>query len=261
MNGGQVIQKVRDLIGESSTRRFSDALILSKASDAQRQIALRLDHPEGQMRLPAVSGVKEYQMPAAVKILRTYILGPGGSQTAIVGTDIPTLEGEIQNTFDNTSGIQQGNPLQTPQWLSQQAESYPVVNTQLGGFVPTKNQWSPNARPSYYMRGGYVGFAIPPLNANPAATIILDYIPSPPDFNTAADVSIFPDLCKDAIAYYVVSEIMFSVNSSQATMAMQEFERQLVNVLGPWIYSFQANRPKMIVPVTRRAYFQGRGRR
>jgi hypothetical protein len=213
------------------------------------------------MRLPATAGVKEYQIPGIAKILRIYMLGPNGAQTPIVGTDIPTLEGEIQNTFDNTSGTIQGQPEQSPLWLTQPAENYPVTTTYTGGFVPTKNQWGQNARPSYYMRGGYIGFAIPPANASPSATIIVDYVPSPPDLNTAADVSVYPDFAKDCIAYYVVSEILYAQNNSGATQAFARFERELTEILQPWIFNMQANRPKMMVPVSRRAFFQGRGRR
>jgi hypothetical protein len=249
MNLGDLVEKVRFLIAEPSTRRFSQADMARRASDAQRSLVLELDFPEDQMRLVAVSGTREYQLPALIKILRTYMLGPDGSQTVIYGTDIPTIEGEIQMTYDNSSGTRLGAPPQTPQWLVQPAEQYPLVNQPIGGRVPTKNQFTPCSRPAYYMRGGYIGFTIPPLNAG--STIIIDYIPSPPDLVNNSDVTLFPDLAKDAIVWKMVEDIMYSDNSSGAQEANAKFREQLV-ILNQWKFTMQANRPKMLVPNTAR---------
>lgn len=254
---GDLIAFTRDKIAEPSTVRFTQAAMARYASDAQRQLALDLDHPEGVYIFNVTGGQREFQLPEIMKILRIYILGPDGSMQEIVGTDIPTLQGDIQENFDNTSGQIVGSPAQSPQWLVQQQQAYPVSNVPVGGRVPTKNQWGPNSRPSYYMRGGYIGFSIPPMSTSPQSQIRMDYIPSPPDLITPSQSSIFPALCKEALGWKMVEYCHYSDNDSRANDAAKLYSAQLMK-LQNWIFSLQATRPKGLVPVTKRAMIRGR---
>jgi hypothetical protein len=231
----------------------------TQASNAQRQLAMDIDFPPGTLTFPTVGGQKEYQIPEICKILRIYILGPDGSMQEMIPTDIPTLSGEIQETFDNTSGGLGGAPLQTAQWLNQQNSpaAYPVNNTQIGGRVGTKSTWSHNSRPAYYLRGGFIGFVIPALTTNPASQIVLEYVASPPPLSTPSDVSLFPFLCKDALVWFMVARCLYSDNNSGTKDAMEMYNREMAR-LRDWSFSMQASKPKMMVPLTKRAHIRGR---
>jgi hypothetical protein len=257
MNVGTVLEKARFLYAEPSTRRFTDSALLRRTSEAQRELILRLSHPQSQMRIPVVSEMKEYQLPALMKILRVYILTATGAMQELIGTDIPTLEGDIIEMYDNRSGQYQGQPQQTPLWITQPAEGYPITNVNIGGRVPTKSPWGPNQRPSYYLRGGYIGFAIPVMGSG---TIVIDYIADPPDLAVSSDTLLVPDICKDALAWYVVRDMLYSDNSSGVQYADGKIEAEIQKLQSEWIFKIQANRPKSLVPTTNRTYFPNRGR-
>lgn len=254
---GDLISNTRNLISEPSTVRFSQAMLAQYASNAQRQLTMDLDHPEGTYTFNITGGQREFQLPEIVKILRVYMLGPDGSMQPLVGTDIPTLQGDIQETFDNTSGQVIGSPVQSPQVFTQQQQAYPVTNVPIGGRVPTKNSWGPNSRPSYYMRGGYIGFSIPPMSTSPQTQVRMDYIPSPPDLVTPSQQTIFPALCKMALVWKMVEYCHYSDNDSRANDAAQKYQLEL-GKLQNWIFALQATRPKGIVPVTKRMMIRGR---
>lgn len=259
MNLGQIENQVRILIAEPSTRRFTQAMMASLISNAQRQIAFEVNHPEASLTFPAVTGTREYQLPEMIKILRTYMFGPDGSQQVLFGTDIPTLEGEIQETYDNTSGVVNGSPTQSPQWLEAAAQAYPVTQTQIGGRVPTKTQYTQLDRPSYYLRGGYIGLTIPPITTSPATSVKVDYIPVPPDLVTGSDISLYPSIFLDAIVYKTIEYIYISDNKSAAGDMLARYKNEIDSKINPWIFSLQANRPKSLVPTTRRSQFRRGG--
>lgn len=254
---GDLIISTRDRISEPSPVRFSQAELARYASDAQRQLALDLDHPEGTYKFDITGGQRQFQLPEIVKILRIYMVGPDGSMQELIGTDIPTMQGDIQETYDNTSGQIVGSPQQSPQWLTQQAEAYPVTNVPSGGRVPTKSQWGPNSRPSYYMRGGYIGFSIPPLSTSPQTQVMMDYIPSPPDLTVPSQQTIFPALCKMALVWKMIEYCHYSDNDSRSNDAAQNYLKELAK-LENWVFSMQATRPKGLIPVTKRAMIRGR---
>ena len=259
MNLGDIQNRVRNLYAEPSTRRFTQAIIADFVNGAQTQLAFEVSFPEASLTFPIANGTREYQLPELLKILRVYMLGPDGSQQPLFGTDIPTLEGEIQETYDNTSGAVEGSPVQSPLWLTAAAQSYPVTQTQIGGRVPTKSPYYPYSRPSYYLRGGYIGITIPPISTSPQTQIKVDYIPVPPNLNSNADVSIFPSLFLDAIAWKTIEYMRVSDNLSSAADATARYNNEVANKINPWIWSLQANRPKSLVPTTRRTQFRRSG--
>ena len=260
MNLGDINNRVRNIYAEPTTRRFTQAMIADFVNAAQTQLAFEVSFPEATLKFPVSNGVREYQLPEILRILRVYMLGPDGSFQPMIGTDIPTLEGEIQETYDNTSGAIQGSPQQSPLWLTSQSQAYPVTQTQIGGRVPTKSPYSPYARPAYYLRGGNIGFSVPPVTTSPQTQIQVDYQPVPPNLYANSDVSIFPSLFLDAICWKVIEYMRISDNSSAAADASMRYKNEIDNKITPWIFSIQANRPKSLVPTTRRNQFRYQGR-
>lgn len=256
---GDVVAKVRDIISEPSPVRFSEAYMGRAVSDACRQLSLDIDHPYMRYVFNVGSGQREWQLPALSKILRIYMQGPDGSQTLLIPTDVPTLNGEIQEAFDNTSGTQVGAPTQSPQWQVQGQEAYPIQSPQIGGRNAMKSTWQVGiSRPAYYIFAGYIGFVIPPMTTNPSTNAIVEAVIEHPEVSQSTDPILFPKLAKMALVWYTVSQCWDSDNSSGASEAMAKYERERER-LNDWQFSMQANRPKDFVPVTRRGGYNRRG--
>ena len=256
---GDVTAKVRDIISEPSPVRFTNAYMARAVSDACRQLSLDIDHPYGRKTFDVGSGQREWQLPAISKILRIYMQGPDGSQTLLIPTDIPTLNGEKQEAFDNTSGVINGAPTQSPQWQVQGQEAYPIQSPQIGGRVPFNSTWSVGlSRPAYYIFAGTIGFTIPPMTTNPSTVVVLEYVVQHPEVSQPNDPVLFPQLAKMALVWNTVSQCWYSDNNSAAPEAMAKYEAEKGR-LNDWQFALQANRPKDMVPVTRGRGFSRRG--
>jgi hypothetical protein len=256
---GDITAKVRDIISEPSPVRFTNAYMARAVSDACRQLSLDIDHPYQRYTFNVGSGQREWQLPALSKILRIYMQGPDGSQTLLIPTDLPTLNGEIQEAFDNTSGVINGAPTQSPQWQVQGQTTYPVQSPQIGGRNAMKNTWAVNiSRPAYYIFAGYIGFVIPPMTTNPSTNAIVEAVIQHPEVVNPSDPILFPALAKMALVWNTVSQCWYSDNNSAAAEAMAKYEVEKGR-LNDWQFSLQANRPKDLVPVTRGRGFSRRG--
>jgi hypothetical protein len=253
ITGADIVARVRIQTAEPNPRRWTDAYLLQLINDAQRAISLRLDFPRETMTIPTVVDQREYQVTELVKIWAVYIQSPDGSQQELYGTDISTLQGDLLQQYDNTSGTQVGAPIQSPQWLTQAPQLFPVASTQIGGWVPTKLPYQNNVqnsaqRPCYYLRGGYIG-VLPPPSTN-TSTINIDCVPKPPDLQTLQNASIFPDTFINALKWKVVADCRDADNDAQGSMkALQQFEAELAqNNLQ--VERLQATNPKIYVPLT-----------
>ena len=85
-----------------SAGRWSDLNIATLVNAGCRAIALELNFPESQQTFASTAGIQEYTMAENLKILRVYVAGQ-----LIVPTDIPSLEGDQLQYFDQTGVGQQ----------------------------------------------------------------------------------------------------------------------------------------------------------
>jgi hypothetical protein len=194
---------------------------------------------------------------------------PYAFKQELIGTDIYTLEGDILQTYDNSSGQNPGYPVQSSQYIAQQPEAYPINNVSIGGPYPTKSPWSnsfqsPNgngggSRPQYYLRGGYIGIVPIPIQTNPATYLMIDYIPAPPALVNTPDNSIFPDTFLEAIVWKMVEFASYSDHNSAQMQAAQMYQNEIDKKITPWIQRIQATKPKTLVPITKRTYFRRGG--
>jgi hypothetical protein len=262
VNLGELVNSFRAQVGEQSTRRFTPAIVADYANRAQRSLAFEFDFPEATQSIATIAGQQEYQLVEMMKLLRVYIQGPNGSKQELIASDIFTLEGDILQNYDNTSGFIQGGPVQSSNFSAQQPRAYPVQNVGFSGStgapVPTKNPWGPNSRPCYYLRGGYIGIMPAPLVAT-GVTIGVDHIPKPPDLSLTSDVSIYPDIFLDAIIWKMISYARFSDNTSSYKDAELMYQMEVKERINPWLQRFQATKPKTFVPRTIRNQFRRRG--
>jgi hypothetical protein len=277
MNLGLISNTFRFQMDEASTKRFTAADVAALATRAQNQLAFEVDFPQATQNYLLVTGQQEYQLTDLMKIMRVYtaVFNPDNPnfpyafKQELIGTDIYTLEGDILQTYDNSSGTRQGYPQQSSQYITQQPEAYPVVNVPIGGPYPTKSPWhnnfqSPNgngggSRPQYYLRGGYIGIVPIPIQGTPATYLLLDYIPAPPALVNTPDNSIFPDTFLEAIVWKMVEFASYSDHNSAQIQAAQMYQNEVTNKLTPWIQRIQATKPKTLVPITKRTYFKRGG--
>ena len=259
MTGGDLLSKVRLLIGETAQTRWTDPALFGFLNDAQRQIAYEIDFPEATYQIVTVANQREYQMLDVVKTLRVYMIAPGGVQQPLPLVDISTLEGTQLEIYDQSSANTQGQPVDTPQWLAQQPQAYPVQSPWVGQFpYPTSLPWQSSQsglrRPVSYMRGGFLGIVPPPAAVY---TIQVDCISSPPNLNSNADDCIFPDGFKDALCYKTAEYVFVSDRSSQAENMRQRFEAELPK-LRSFLINVKGTMPKRMTPITKRTFFRGR---
>jgi len=248
------------MMNEPGTNHFTAADVAQMATRAQNQLAFEVDFPQATQTITTVSGQQEYQLIELMKLMRVYMVGPDGSKQELIGTDIYTLEGDIQQTYDNSSSLTQGVPTQTSQFAVQPPMAYPIQNVGISGGapVPTKSAWGPNSRPKYYIRGGYIGIVPIPLVTSPATVIAIDYIPKPPTLVLSTDSSLFPDIFLDALVWKMVAYARYSDNSSLMGQAEQMYMNEVNSKITPWLQRIQATKPKTMVPITKRSYFRYR---
>lgn len=248
---GDLIAEVTDIIGGTSSSRFSAAFFGRAATTACQQLSMDADHPYGELQFDLSNGTRRYQLPAISRILRVYIVGPDGSMSLCVPTDIPTLNGEIQETFDNTSGTRLGAPPQTPAWLVEPAIAYPDTNTSLGGRLPLKSQWCHNDRPSYALFGGWIEFTIPALTTSPLTYALVQFVAQHPKVSNPNDPILFPQAFKMALVNYMAARCYYSDNldKSAELMAAYKAEATRANIA---MERMQGGKTNGLVPVTRR---------
>jgi len=253
MTLADIIARLRIQLAEPNPRRWTDSYLTQMTNDAQRALALRLDFPRETINIATIANQREYQVTELVKIYCVYIASPDGSQQELFGTDIATIQGDILQTYDNTSGTIVGSPTQSPQWLTQAPQLFPVPSTQVGGWVPTKMPYQNTAgnasqRPCYYMRGGFIG--VLPQPSTSTSTIVIDCVPKPPDLVRLNDVSIYGDQFINAIKWKVVADARDADNdASGSASALQKYEMELSqNMLQT--ERVQATNPRIYVPLT-----------
>jgi hypothetical protein len=279
MNLGQISSTFRFMMDEASTKRFTAADVSQLATRAQNQLAFEVDFPQATQNYLLVTGQQEYQLQELMKIMRVYIATfdptnpnfPYVFKQELIGTDIYTLEGDILQQYDNTSGRNPNYPQQTSQYIAQPPEAYPILNAPGGGPYPTKLPWqghyqNPNggwgSRPQYYLRGGYLGVVpIPVQNTAPSPLIylLIDFIPEPPALVNSFDNSIFPAIFLEAISWKMVEYASYSDHNSAMVQAQQMYQKEVTDKINPWIQRIQATKPKTLVPITKRTYFQRGG--
>lgn len=256
MIAGEVINDFRRTINEPNTNRFTAQDAFDYLNKAMRQLSFEVDFPEATWTLTTIPGQREYAVLEPLKILRVYIVGPDGSQMILPGTDIPTLEGDILERYDDTSTMQLGQPANTPQWLTAQPASYPYTQYFHSRQQPTTSPYKQGSRPEYYMRGGNIGIVPPPISAY---TVIMDYIPTPPTVTSESDILEYPEIFMDALTFKMAQYARLS-DSSQASLNHKAlYDEQVKTKIRPWHDSIQATKPKKFVPITKRSLFPGRG--
>jgi hypothetical protein len=259
MLGSDILNECRNILGSQSQNRFPDSMLLRQASIIQRMIGLELDFPEATVTYNVVGGQQEYQLDTLSKILRVYIKTSGGSTIELYPTDIPRLEGDLLEAYDNTSGVVLGAPVQSPQWLTQAPSAYPMPNVFVGGTVPTTfpygNTVASNQRPCYYLRGGYLG-VLPPDVAASGDTIKVDCIPTPPDLTSPSTLSIFPRTFIMAIVWGVVKHCRMSDQNAVYAAADAEMQKEMERLTLWRSNKLAQNKPKTFIPRTVRTDFR-----
>jgi hypothetical protein len=275
MTLGDLLAKVRVLLSEPSTVRWTNQYLIGLINDAQNAVAYEVDFPEASEHYGTVNGQTEYQLVDLVKVLRVYVTN-GISQQPLIGTDITLLEGRTRDIFDQSSGIRSNGPAMTPQWLAQQPSSYPIIGGWHGQGLPApvNSMWhnifgahgAQRQRPEYYLRGGYLGL-VPPPDATAAYDIngklisgfeiVVDHIPVPFTMSISADLSAFPARFKDAICFRVVADCLFSDKNSDYQAAEAKFASECVK-LRKWKESLQADKSKTYMITTMRTWFRRR---
>jgi len=261
------------MMDEASTKRFTAADVAQLATRAQNQVAFEVDHPESTQNILLVSGQQEYQLIDLMKLLRVYTAVfnsdnpnfPFTFKQELIATNIGTLEGDVIQRYDNSSGIVP----QTSKYIAQQPELYPYAGgpNNARGFgnnscepYPTNMPWSScNSRPSYYLRGGYIGVVPIPLQSNPPTYLMIDCTPAPPALVNTTDNSIYPDIFLEAIVWKMIEYASYSDHNSAQMQAAQMYQNEVTMKINPWIQRLQATRPKTMVPITKRTYFRRGG--
>ena len=252
---GDVVNDWRRQINEPNTNRFTVQDSLDFFMKAQRQLMFELDFPEATYTITTVAGQSEYAMIENYKVLRVYAITPGGVKQILFGTNIGIMEGDITESYDGTSGRILGNPVQTPQWLADSAQPYPITAGGNGGYANTTGKFQYNDPPRYYMRGGNIGVVPTPTVS---IQICIDYLPMPPTITDLSELSIFPQNCQEALVFKMCQFSRMADNSSQAVGYSQMYDSEIKEKLRPWKDSFQATKPKKFIPVTMRRRLRNR---
>lgn len=208
----------------------------------------------------------ETQLPNLISILRVYFFDQAGDQQPLVPSDIDTLAGVLDDTWDQSSGTVQGLPQYTPQYIAQGPVAYPV-QSQVGGRVPVTAPWSnvPGAngglfpssgngsgqRPTYYLRGGYLGILPPQLVGG---KIYMDYIAQPPPMQQSFDTSIHPDAFREAYYHYILDAMYQGDEKTtiDGKSHKQLYDEEVARLRSQYVRNLQADKPQGPMPLTRR---------
>lgn len=259
MQAGTLITSARNKYGvPASSNRWNDTNLLQLLNDAASAIATETDFPEASHPIPTVAGQREYQMIDCVKVLRCYLIQNGVFQTPLPGTDIPTLEGDILMTYDQSSGVIQGAPQRSPQFIAEAAQQYPLTNSPQTGIVPTAMPYfsvtASGQRGEYYHRGGTIGVVPPP--AQSGLILAVDHVPLQPLVSVDSNLMIYPTVYTDALTWKMCAYMAASDRSSMFQqyngLAENEFPKLRTYVDNLW-----ATKPKRFVPITKRSLYSG----
>lgn len=256
ISGADLISRVRRYYSEQTANRWTDADILQFASDVQIEIAQEVKVLEAERVFAGTPGVREYELPELIKILRVYVQIPNVSQERLVPTDIGTMEGEQIEYFDNTSGTVTNALQMSPQWLAEQEQPYPNYNAPQGGSTPTAPYQTVTLggqRPVYYRRGGYIGLVPVPAAA---FNLVLNYVPIPADVLSRGDFFSLPINFRDSLAYGVCQRMSISDRGADDPRSVK-FGEQYGGAVGEqreWLNQIDGDKPKTPIVITSRSY-------
>lgn len=242
-----LLAAVRFFLSEPSTQgRFPDPELTTYINMACVQTMIRVEWPEATYSLTSDGVHREYPLPELYALLRVYVAGQ-----ECVPTTIPLLEGDALQIYDN-SGTNQ-----VPQWTQAPFTGYPVAS---GVSMPNSNAlpYFTGQRPSYYTRNSGILGILPPPTAG--WNVAIDVYPAPPTLVNPGDLTFFPQLFKEAIAWQAMTYAFFAENDQGANQTMQicaaQFEKQ-ATILTAWKSKFVRNLPNQPMPMPHRMYFQG----
>lgn len=237
MIANDVVTLAQDLSGEGITgQRFSTDQYLRFVDRAQKNVVRDLKWPPSRYVFTTTPTVQEYQLQEVIRILGVYLNGQ-----PLPRTDIPTLEGRQVQAYDQSG--QGGGPgglvvpnqapsltgsSNTPAWTSQAAQSYPVTGS-VGYPAPDAQMWFTGRRPSYYCRGGNIGFVPAPLGT---LTMVADVVAQPVTLQDLNDALVLPDTSAETLAWKVLEFMYFtdkdtSGAADQRNYAMTKYQEGL----------------------------------
>jgi hypothetical protein len=256
VTAGDILASARMKYGVPSTsNRWNDANLLQALNDACDDIAKEVDFPEATIPITTVAGVGMYPCPDVVKLLRCYLIQNGVFGTPLPGTDIPTLEGDILQIYDQSSGEIQGAPTNTPQFMAEQPQNYPLTNSPVGqSTVPTALPYfsvtAGAQRGMCFLRGGYV--CVVPAPAASGLILAVDAVPLQTFLTADGNMMIYPRVYREALAQHMCK----TMAASDRSPMLQVFEGRYQNEvpgLRTWHDNILASKPKRFVPITKRA--------
>ena len=253
---GELIMAARDDYGVPvGSNRWPDSRMLRLAKAAANDIAIETDFPEATHGIFTVAGQREYQMIDCVKILRCYLIAGGNVTTPLPGTDIPTLEGDILQIYDQSSGTIPGQAGFSPQFLAEAPQQYPLSNSNQGRVqVPTAMPYfsvsNSAQRGVYYHRGGNLG--IDPAPAQGGLILAVDHIPLQPFIQSDETMMIYPQVYLSALKSHMCAEMARSDRSSMMSTYQGLYTSKLPD-LRTWLDNLWATKPKRFVPITKRS--------
>lgn len=242
----------RDRVADTDTAgRFPSAEVIRFMNTGQNQLALDIRWPEATLTGVTANGTQEIALPeSALAVNRVYV---GGQE--LVPSSIPILEGIPLEMYDQTGKSQQ------PEWITlEQAPfasptSYPVANTAM--FFPVPQVPGAPQRPTYYTRGANLGIIPVP---NGIFTITISVIAKPVTLVNPGDICVFPEICKEAIIFYMMMMAKESDRHlDEAEYFDRAYARQVVKVR-TWRDKFNPGRKKRPVITTYRGFYRGAAR-
>ena len=196
-----------------------------------------------------------------MKILRVYVIQNGVFATPMPGTDLPTLEGDILMTYDQSSGLIQGAPTNTPQWLAEAAQQYPLQNSPVTGTVPTampyfsvtdsgqRGEGSVSSR-RVYRRGSAA------VQSGLILAVDHAYRSSRSHHATSA-LTIYPTVYTDALTWKMCAYMASSDRSAMFDIIQRAGRERGTHKLRTYVDNLWATKPKRFVPITKRSLYGG----
>lgn len=232
--------------------RWSDPDVYTLLTEAQNWLAQKIEWPVLHAIAPnpngTQNGTQEYTLPDNfIKIERVYVAGQ-----ACVPTDIPTLEGDQIEYYDQSYQAGGVGALYTPQWNSNPAVAYPVSNTQQG-WPQGVSPYYVGQRPQYYLNGGNIGFV--PI---PAGQYQIDIwgIGVPNALTAGASVCDYPQIAASCLVWRAVGDAMFSDSQAERMQfAYLQAEAGLADVR-TWKADLLKNKPRGWRPITYRHFYK-----
>lgn len=231
----------------SAGGRWSSSDVANLVNRSIVRVMQKLRWPESTYTTVTVSGQREYQLPELMEIVRVYLAGE-----PIAATTIPHMEGaQLQNFAVDPA-------LKTPIWLTGPGVSEPQTVLPASypgmGLVPMY-QGAPSR---YYLRGGYLGFAPPPLGV---VQIRLDVVAYPVLLLQPTDQTILPSQATEAVVWGALERAYFADDDvEKATYAAKQYEQHMGELLA-WKKTLVRYAPRGPMPITGRTFFDRRATR